>query len=77
MYDAIERLRPDAVIHLGDHLEDAESMESVFSGVDFYHVPGNCDFFTSAPPSLTISLDGGSVRTSQLILSGAIFRYAA
>ena len=33
-------------------------MESVFSGVDFYHVPGNCDFFTSAPPSLTISLDG-------------------
>ena len=58
MYDAIERLRPDAVIHLGDHLEDAESMESVFSGVDFYHVPGNCDFFTSAPPSLTVSLDG-------------------
>ena len=58
MYDAIERLRPDAVLHLGDHLEDAESMESVFSGVDFYHVPGNCDFFTSAPPSLTISLDG-------------------
>ena len=33
-------------------------MESVFSGVDFYHVPGNCDFFTSAPPSLTVSLDG-------------------
>ena len=58
MYDAIERLRPDAVIHLGDHLEDAESMESVFSGVDFYHVPGNCDFFTCAPPSLTVSLDG-------------------
>ena len=58
MYDAIERLRPDAVIHLGDHLEDAESMESVFSGVDFYHVPGNCDYFTNVPPSLTISLDG-------------------
>ena len=58
MYDAIERLRPDAVIHLGDHLEDAESMESVFSGVDFYHVPGNCDFFTNVPPSLTVSLDG-------------------
>ena len=58
MYDAIERLRPDAVLHLGDHLEDAESMESVFSGVDFYHVPGNCDYFTNVPPSLTISLDG-------------------
>ena len=51
MYDAIERLRPDAVIHLGDHLEDAASMESVFSGVDFYHVPGNCDFLrASAEP---------------------------
>lgn len=58
MYDAIERLRPDAVLHLGDHLEDAESMESVFSSIDFYHVPGNCDYFTNVPPSLTISLDG-------------------
>ena len=58
MYDAIERLRPDAVLHLGDHLEDAESMESVFSSIDFYHVPGNCDYFTNVQPSLTISLAG-------------------
>ena len=43
MYDAIEAARPDAVIHLGDHLEDAESMETVFSTVDFYQVPGNSD----------------------------------
>ena len=49
MYDAIERLRPDAVIHLGDHLEDAESMESVFSGVLFLvgvrSIPGTAKFF--------------------------------
>ena len=58
MYDAIERLRPDAVIHLGDHLEDAESMESVFSGVDFYHVPGNCDYAAQIPANLEIEVDG-------------------
>ena len=40
MYDAIERLRPDAVIHLGDHLEDAASMESVFYGAVGGH-PGS------------------------------------
>ena len=43
MYDAIEAARPDAVIHLGDHLEDAESMETVFSTVEFYPVPGHSD----------------------------------
>ena len=58
MYDAIERLRPDAVLHLGDHLEDAESMESVFSGVDFYHVPGNCDYTAQIPANLEIEVDG-------------------
>ena len=58
MYDAIEKEQPETVFHLGDHLEDAESMETVFSDVDFYHVPGNCDYFTNAPASLTVVLDG-------------------
>lgn len=58
MYDAIEAARPDAVIHLGDHLEDAESMETVFSTVDFYHVPGNCDYAPGIPEGLTVELDG-------------------
>lgn len=58
MYDAIEAEQPDAVCHLGDHLEDAESMEAVFPEVDFYHVPGNCDYFTTVRPSLTPELDG-------------------
>ena len=58
MYDAIETLHPDTVIHLGDHLADAESMEAVFPGTDFYHVPGNCDYFTAVPQKLTVELDG-------------------
>lgn len=58
MYDAIEAERPDAVCHLGDHLEDAQSMETVFPEVVFFHVPGNCDYFTTVQPSMTIALDG-------------------
>lgn len=58
MVDAVERLRPEVVLHLGDHLADAEDLEYVFPEVEFYHVPGNCDFFTTTQPSLTIELDG-------------------
>ena len=41
MVDAVERLRPEVVLHLGDHLADAEDLEYAFPEVEFYHVPGN------------------------------------
>ena len=43
LYDAIERERPDAVLHLGDHQSDAEDLACVFPSISFYTVPGNCD----------------------------------
>ena len=58
MYDAVEREQPDAVLHLGDHLGDAEDLETAFPEVEFYCVPGNCDYFTVGPQSLTLELDG-------------------
>ena len=42
-YDAIEKERPDAVLHLGDHLTDAEELSFACQEPDFYYVPGNCD----------------------------------
>ena len=42
-YEAIEKESPDTVVHLGDHLSDAEDLSFAFQGPDFYYVPGNCD----------------------------------
>lgn len=39
----ITRVRPDAVIHLGDHYDDGGAMAEEFSHIRFYRVPGNCD----------------------------------
>ena len=61
MIRAVERERPftlDAIVHLGDGWRDAEALHRLYPRIPLEQVPGNCDFFTSAPPSLTISLDG-------------------
>ena len=57
-YDAIEKERPDAVVHLGDHLTDAEDLSFACQEPDFYYVPGNCDYAPAVPQSLTLELDG-------------------
>lgn len=49
MRRCIESVRPDAVIHLGDHFDDAETMKEEFPGIPFYMVPGNCDRYRCAP----------------------------
>ena len=57
-YDAIEKEHPDAVVHLGDHLTDAEDLSFACQEPDFYYVPGNCDYAPAVPQSLTLELDG-------------------
>ena len=57
-YEAIEKESPDAVVHLGDHLSDAEDLSFAFQEPDFYYVPGNCDYAPTVPPSLTLEFDG-------------------
>ena len=39
----IQNVRPEHVIHLGDHYEDAEVMAQEYSHIRFHMVPGNCD----------------------------------
>lgn len=43
MRRCIETVKPDAVIHLGDHYEDGLAMAEENPGIPFYQVPGNCD----------------------------------
>ena len=43
MERALERERPDCVLHLGDHLRDARSLARRHPQTPVYAVPGNCD----------------------------------
>ncbi len=45
MKDAIEKLKPDAVIHLGDFYDDAQVLAQDYPYLVFHTVPGNCDQF--------------------------------
>lgn len=39
----IQSVKPDQVIHLGDHYEDATVMAQEYPHILFHQVPGNCD----------------------------------
>ena len=56
--EAIEKEAPDAVIHLGNHLGDAEDLSFAYQDPDFYYVPGNCDYAPTVPQMLTLEFDG-------------------
>lgn len=48
---------PDAVLHLGDHQSDAEDLSYAFENIEFYAVPGNCDYSPEASGSYTLLFD--------------------
>jgi putative phosphoesterase len=39
----VETVKPDAVIHLGDHYDDGEVLKEEYPHLRLYQVPGNCD----------------------------------
>lgn len=43
MRRCIDRMKPDAVVHLGDYFDDGTAMKEEYPGILFYQVPGNCD----------------------------------
>jgi putative phosphoesterase len=44
---AIGKVRPDAVIHLGDYYDDGETLSEEYPNLPFHIVPGNCDRYRS------------------------------
>ncbi len=46
---AIRSVRPDAVIHLGDHYDDGEAMAQENPHIPFHQVVGNCDRYRCPP----------------------------
>ena len=49
MYSCMDAVKPDAVVHLGDHYDDGAALKEDYPGVRFYQVPGNCDRYRCAP----------------------------
>lgn len=49
MRRCIESIRPDAIVHLGDYYDDAETMAEEFSHIPMHQVPGNCDRYRCPP----------------------------
>ena len=49
MRNMIRTIKPDAVIHLGDHYDDGEVMAEEFPHVTIHQVCGNCDRYRCPP----------------------------
>ena len=49
MRNCISRVKPDAVVHLGDYYDDGQTMAEEFFHIPFYQVPGNCDRYRCPP----------------------------
>lgn len=45
----IKKVRPDAVIHLGDFFDDGDTLAEEYPNLIFHQVLGNCDEFRNPP----------------------------
>ncbi len=39
----VDRVRPDAIVHLGDHYDDGQVLKEEYPHIPLWQVPGNCD----------------------------------
>ena len=60
MLETVRRVRPDVLIHLGDHERDAQELRREFPEIPLYCVRGNCDLCSFAPDTDIVPL--GSVK---------------
>ena len=56
MAEAVRRIRPDVLIHLGDYARDTAVLEREFPEIPLYSVRGNCDLVSSAPDTELVPL---------------------
>ena len=53
MERAVEQVRPNYILHLGDRERDAQQLEELFPEIPVLSVPGNCDY---PPPGAQLAL---------------------
>lgn len=49
MRHCLKTLSPNAIIHLGDYYDDAETLHEEYPMIPLYQVPGNCDRYRCPP----------------------------
>lgn len=83
MYHCIDKIKPDQVIHLGDHYHDAEKLAQKYHHIRVHMVPGNCDStrgFDAPPPIMCYDIAGTRMYMTHGHLHGVkldIFRLLA
>lgn len=50
MRSAVQAIKPDAIIHLGDYFDDGEVIHQENMHIPFHQVPGNCDKYRLYQP---------------------------
>ena len=61
MRRCVEAVKPDYILHLGDHFDDGQAMQEEYPHIRLYQVPGNCDRYRCPPgqPEILIPRIGG------------------
>ncbi len=54
MRNCIEKIKPDAIVHLGDYYDDGEAMGEAYPHIPLYQVAGNCDRYRCLPTAREI-----------------------
>ena len=49
MRQCVEKIKPNAVIHLGDYYDDAQALEEEYPAIRHIRVPCNCDRYRCPP----------------------------
>ena len=63
MRSCVDAVKPDAIIHLGDHYDDAQALAEEYPHIPIHAVPGNCDRFRCPPGTHEVlCYDVGGVR---------------
>lgn len=70
---AVDAVKPDLILHLGDHYEDGEVLHKCYPHIPMYQVAGNCDRYRCPPwaaETLTIPVAGLSLMMTHGHLQG-------
>lgn len=49
MRECVDAVKPDAIVHLGDYYDDAQTLSEEYPNITLYQVPGNCDRYRCPP----------------------------
>ena len=64
MRQCVDVINPQAIIHLGDYYDDAQTLGELYPHIELHHVPGNCDRYRCPPwvhPTLCYNVCGARI----------------